>query len=121
MSDLDFSVVSNNDVTVYMDVLTSSGAAVNGSNIADVKWQWFIDGATVTKQVSLGSMAIYTANPLVLAIPVLSSDTVAAPEGSYAHEAVTVDTSGNAVTVVNNDPRLSWGKGYIRKQKTVQP
>ena len=118
---LDFSVVSNNNVTLFINVLDENGNPVNASALAlSVKWQWFLPNMTVTKSILAATMSIVTTNPLVLGIPILATDTLGAVEGSYPHEAVTVDINGNPVTVTNNDSRLSYGTGFVRKQLTVQ-
>lgn len=120
MSKLDFPVVENNNKTLYFNILDENDKAVDGTSLAPLtlKWQWFIDGGIVTKSSS--QISVITLNPLVVGVALLAADTLGKPEGSYPHEMVTVDTAGNPVTVTNNDPRLSWGVGYLRKQKTVQ-
>ncbi len=116
---LDFQVVANNTVPLEITVLDENGDGVNGTGMS-IKWQWFIPNRTVTKSTSGGTITIVTANPLVISIPILASDTLGASEGYYPHEAVTVDSGGYPVTVTNNDPRLSWGTGFVRRQLTVQ-
>ncbi len=116
---LDFSVVANNAVSLTMTILDSSGNGVNGTGMS-IKWQWFLPNMTVTKSTALGTIVVNTANPLVITIPILASDTLGGVEGSYAHEAITVDASGNPVTVTENDAKLTWGVGWLRRQLTVQ-
>ncbi len=117
--ELNFSVVANNTVSLEITVLDQDDNAIDGTGMA-IKWQWFIPGMTVTKSTALGTMSIKTADPLVLTIPILATDTLGAVQGSYAHEAVTVDINGYPVTITGNDPVLSAGVGFVRKQLTVQ-
>lgn len=123
MSDnLNFAVVSNNSVTLDINVLDASGSPMNATALApmSVKWSWYIPNNTITKTTAGGTMSVTSYNPLVLSIPILSSETIASPQGTYPHEAVTVDVAGNPVTITNDDPQLSYGVGYLRKQLTAQ-
>lgn len=121
MSKLDFQVVSNNDVTLKISCLTSSGATIDATSLGlSVKWQWLVNTGTITKTSSGGDIAFISLNPLTLGISIDANDTKNVLQGYYYHEAVTVDGSGNAVTITNNDPVLSAGLGFIRKQKVAQ-
>lgn len=118
---LDFSVVSNNSVGLEIAVLDENDDPVDASALnLSIKWSWFLPNMTVTKTTLANTLTIITTNPLVIGIPILATDTLGAVEGSYPHEAVTVDIDGNAVTITNNDARLAAGTGFVRKQLTVQ-
>jgi hypothetical protein len=120
-TDLNFSVVSNNDVSLNISVLDENGDPVDASALSlSIKWTWFITGMPVTKSTLANTLSIVTSNPLVIGIPILATDTIGAKEGSYPHEAVTVDINGNAVTITGDDSRLAAGVGFVRKQLTVQ-
>ena len=120
MSGLDFEMVANNTVSLQINILGADKKAIDGTSLGlSVKWQWFIPGRTVTKSSSDSEITI-TLNPLSFTIPLLPGDTAGAPEGYYPHEAVAINNTGGAITITNNDARLSGGLGFIRAQRTVQ-
>jgi hypothetical protein len=121
MSKLDFSVVQNNDKTLNIQILDQDDQPVDGTPLVPLvlKWQWFVPGTPITKNSS--EIAIVTTNPLVVGVALLPADTVSVPPGTYPHELVVVDTDGDVSTITNNDAQLTWGVGFLRQQKTVQP
>ena len=118
-TNLNFAVVANNAVTLEFSILDANGNGIDGTGLS-IKWEWFIAGMPVVKTTAGGGILIKTVNPLVFQIPILPSDTLGAVQGYYAHEAITVDGSGNPITITNNDSTLSNGLGYVRSQLTVQ-
>ena len=120
MSKLDFQTVSNNNVTLTINILDGSSAPVVAAAGMSVKWEWFLPNNPLILTTAAGTMQILSLNPLQLGIPLLSSYTNGVVEGHYPHEAVTVDVNGNPVTIVNNDARLTYGTGFLRKQLVGQ-
>ncbi len=118
--ELNFEMVANNTVQLQVDVLDQNGDAVDGTGILAIKWQWFIAGNTITKSLALGNISISTYNPLVFDIHLDAADTLGSPEGYYPHEAIATDVHGNPVTITDNNPQLTWGVGFLRRQLTVQ-
>ena len=123
MSSLDFSIVSNNNDTIQLNVLDANGQPVILTGTTP-KWQMF-DPTTglpvVTKlssQIAIVNSSLGVANALAIAI--LPVDTIGLAQGYYPHEAVKTSSAGSAVTITDNDPILSYGIGFIRKQLTGQ-
>ena len=118
---LDFQCVSNNNKTLYINVLDANGNPVNATSLSlSIKWTWFLPNMPVTKTTLANTLQVVTINPLVIGIPILATDTIGAVEGYYPHEAVTVDINGNPVTITNDDAVISAGVGYLRQQLTAQ-
>jgi hypothetical protein len=118
-NELNFEIVSNNDVTLEMAIVDGNGTGINGTGMS-IKWSWYLPGQTVTKTTAGSTIIVSSVNPLIIQIPILATDTLGAPAGYYPHEAVTVDSNGKAVTVTNNDATISYGVGMLRQQLTVQ-
>ncbi len=131
MTSLDFSIVANNNDTPTIYVYDEDGLPVDVTPLS-VKWQAFDPDGTVriTKTTGAGQIAKTidpdkTRNPTGvtngLAISIVPGDTITLPQAYYAHEAVTIDGGGLVVTVTDNDPILSCGQMFVRKQLTAQP
>lgn len=131
MTGLDFSIVANNNDTPTIYLYDEDGSPVDVTPLA-VKWQAFDPDGTprITKTTAAGQIAKTvdpdtSKNPLGvtngLAISIVPTDTFGLPQANYVHEAVTVDGGGLVVTVTNDDPILSYGTMFLRKQFTVQP
>ncbi len=121
-TNLNFAVVANNGLPVYIQALDDSGSPVNISGFT-IKWQVRAAAgqpALITKSTASATIAIINATQGIFGIPLLPADTVAMPQGYYIHEAVTTDVSGNPITITNNDPLLTYGTMYVRQQYTAQ-
>lgn len=116
---LNFSIVSNNALTVQATILDQNEKAVDGTGLK-VKWRMFVDGQLIEKSTDAGTLAIITVNPFVIGLPMLPADTIAVQEGYYFHEFLTIDQSGNPlVTITANDEKLNCGEIFVRKQRTT--
>lgn len=134
---LDFPIVANNTVPVLFTVFQQPscpgapvGQPVNITGFT-IKWQVFnsqivngvlvkVGAALITKSTGAGNITL--SNPTIgqFTVSIAAADTVGLAQGGYIHEAVTVDGSGNPVTIVNNDSQISAGTMFIRQQYTPQ-
>ncbi len=74
----------------------------------------------ITKRTSDGSIVVVDLSKGWYGFWINATDTRLLVVADYPHEAVTVDSGGKAVTVTNNDFRLTYGKMTIVDQYTVQ-
>jgi len=121
-TELDFAVVANNNKSIYVQVLDANGNPLDISGYS-IKWQarlQYGSPALITKSTAGGTLSLFNPTIGIFAIPILAADTKGMAQGSYIHEAVTVDGSGNPVTITNDDPLLSFGTMYVRQQYTAQ-
>jgi hypothetical protein len=125
---LDFPLVTNNTVPVQFTAYYKPTARfvppvpVNITGFI-IKWQAFAPGSSIpviTKSTGAGSIVITNPTQGTFIVMVNAADTVNLAEGDYLHEAVTTDLSGSPVTITNNDPVLTAGTMFLRKQLTVQ-
>lgn len=119
---LDFSVVANNNKSIYIQVLDENGDAINITGYS-ILWQArtaYGSPTLISKSTSAGSIAIIDGPGGIFGFVVLAADTQSIPQGWLIHEAITVDGSLNPVTITNDDPLLSYGNMYVRQQYTVQ-
>lgn len=124
-NELNFSIVANNNDTITIFVYDKDDDPVPLTGVY-IKWQLFNAAGTVliTKTTLAGQIAVVPGPDGIMngaGIAILAADTKGIVQGDYIHEAVTVDSGGNPVTVTDNDAILSYGTGFIRKQYTVQP
>ena len=118
---LNFAVIANNNVNITLSILDINGNPVNLSvGYNEIKWEWFIPNMPVTKSTTANTLIVNSLNPLSITIPILDTDTIGAPQGYWPHECVIVDSSGNPITITNNDAMISPGLGFVRCQLTEQ-
>lgn len=119
---LDFAVRANNDIFVTLTLNNPDGTPFTDA-LASIKWQAFKPGtrtAVITKTKADNSITTVDQNAGQYGFWINAADTAALAAGNYPHEAVTVDGSGHAVTVTNNDTRLTGGTMTIIGQLTKQ-
>ncbi len=124
---LNFQIVNNNTLPVQVQVFAppipnKAPVPINITGFS-IKWQLFQDTGTlplITKSTLAGTIVITDAVNGIFNIMLNAADTVNLAQGNYLHEAVTVNSDGNPVTIVNNDPQISAGVVFIRQQLTVQ-
>ncbi len=119
---LDFSIVTNNDDTVTIYVKDKDDAPVNLA-AATLKWQMFDESGNIVITKSSSQLAKVVGPEGVkngIGIAILAADTDPLAGGSYPHEAVSVSSGGAPVTITDNDPVLSYGVAFLRKQLTRQ-
>lgn len=126
---LNFRLVANNTIPVQFQVFEPpaydggpKGPPVNITGFT-IKWS-AVDsaGKPIFAAKTTGAGSIVLTNPTlgIFTVTIDAADTVGVTPGNYTHEAVTTDTDGNPVTIVNDDPVISAGTMTIRKQYTVQ-
>lgn len=120
MAGLDIKAVKNNDIELRFTVTDEAGAAVNLTS-ATIKWQLKAgigETALITKTTSSG-ITITDAAAGKFTVDIANEDTAGLDPGTYKHEAVVVDSSGEAVTLTSSNP-LTIGTFVLREQLTVQ-
>lgn len=115
---LDFSIVAGNNLTVQVSILDQNKKPIDGTGLK-VIWSMIVAGQSITKSTDAGTLAIITANPLVIGLPMLPPDTKGVTEGYYFHEFMTLDAAGNPlITITANDEKLNCGEIFVRQART---
>jgi hypothetical protein len=122
---LNFRIVANNTIPVQFQVFEppsyDGGPVGPPVNITGFTIKWQAQTPTpITKTTGAGSITLTNPTIGIFTVQIDAADTLNVAPGSYTHEAVTTDTDGNPVTIVNADPVISAGTMTIRKQYTVQ-
>lgn len=126
--DLNFEMIANNDGAIDLYIMRRRSKLPLNLTGCRIIWQAFENGNPVITKDSQDTSEIMvfdqsqSQNLGRLRLFTLPADTVNLDTGiNYIHEFVVVDTFGKVLNVSEDDPFLTAGEFYLRRQYTVQP
>lgn len=119
---LNAKMVKNNNVTFTITVKDNNDAVINitGYTVKYQIRQLKTAVVVITKSTGGNGVTIPTGTDGKFVVTLDDSDTLNVDPGTYIHEAVLMDTTGNYVTLTNDDDDLTYGTLTIREQYTAQ-
>jgi archaellum component FlaG (FlaF/FlaG flagellin family) len=127
VSNLDFSIVTNNDDMVQINVNKRSDCLP--ASIASAKWEMFFPNTRTVAVVKENADIMIVDREIdgeiypdaAIKFMLEHTDTIDLPAGKYPHEATIITEDGRIHTVTQGDFDLTAGFILVRRQFTPEP